>query len=326
MSATVTDSRTPKPLTNRDRDRLEAIAKGTYTPPPKAKFELENDALFGGLSGLKLPIAEFRVTPGLTLASTYAHVMAPFVMAFARPERPTAPHPGPWASLAGCGFDITAEVRLEAGCAPLGFDRLNTLWFVAALLRLRLAEPVQMSVLADRPLSVVSTAVEVSNLLPVELDRTRPLTAPAKQAGEDDLAWISQHIMAADRLMTQPVFNRAFQTLDRAVAIENPGAGIVIAWAAIETLLRPGPQRITERVSRGLAAYLHPPGPDRDRAFGEIVKSYEARGGIAHAGAQPEAKQFQTAFRLARAAMGTAIELGELPNIELLLERWRTRA
>jgi len=109
------------------------------------------------------------------------------------------------------------------------------------------------------------------------------------------------------------------------VAITNLSAGIVIAWAAIETLLRPGSQRITERVSRGLATYLHPPGSDRDRAFGEIVKSYEARGGAVHAGAQPEAKQFQTAFRLAQATLRTAIELGELPDIELLLKRWRAR-
>jgi hypothetical protein len=304
----VTEPSVPKPLTARDLDRLKTIALGSYAPPPKAKFRLETDALFGGVFGLKLPCAEFWIMPGLSFASTYAHVMQQFIMAFGPPERPTAPHPGPWASLHGRGFDITAEVRLEAGCAPLGFDRLNTLWFVVALLRLRLAQPIQMPVLADRPLNTVSATVELSNLLPVELDGTRMLTESVGQVDEDDLSWLSHHIAAAAGLIAQPIFNRAFQTLDQAVAINNPGAGMVIAWAAIETLLRPGSQRITERLSRGLAAYLHPPGSGRDRAFGEIVKSYEARGGAAHAGAQPEAEQFQTSFRLARLAIVTAIE------------------
>ena len=75
-----------------------------------------------------------------------------------------------------------------------------------------------------------------------------------------------------------------------------------------------------------MAAHLHPPGPARDRAFGVIVKSYEARGGAAHAGRAPEAKQFQTAFALARAAFMATIEAGQLPDIDLLLERWRTKA
>ncbi len=282
-----------------------------------AKFEPNNDALFGGISGLILPNSEFQVRPGLTLASTYAHIMAPYIIAFVRPKNKTAPHPGPWTSIRAEGFDILAEVRLEAGCAPLGFDRLNTLWFVVALLRLRLARPLQLSVLADRSLGLVAADAVGSKLMPVEL--AQPLLVPATRPTEDELAWVSRHIIAADRLMTLPAFNRAFQTLDRAVAIDNPGAGIVIAWAAIETLLRPGSQKITERVSRGLAAYIHPPGSARDRAFGEIVKSYEARGGAAHAGIQPEEKQYRTAFQFARAALSTAIEHGELPNIESLL-------
>lgn len=115
------------------------------------------------------------------------------------------------------------------------------------------------------------------------------------------------------------------QTLDEAVAIQNPGAGIVIAWAAIETLIRPGAQRITDRVSRALAAYLHPPGPARDRAFGKVVESYGARGGAMHAGSPPEAEQFHAAFRFARAAVMRAIERRTMPDIEELLGQWQTR-
>ena len=315
----------PVPLTEQELDRLEEIASGTYTPPAKAPFELSSAALYGGVVGLRLPGELFKILPGLTLARSYAHVIAPFIVAFAPPAHPRAPHPGPWAPLHGRGVDINAELRLAAGCEPLGFDRLNTLWFVLALLRLRTAQSVHMPVLCDRALETVPSAVEASHLLPVELQIVRPATSQPREVDIDDLSWVKTHIMSADALMREPVFNRAFQALDQAVAVENAGAGIVIAWAAIETLIRPGHQRITERKSRGLATYLNDPGPARDRAFAQIVTCYEARGGAAHAGRQPESSEFQTAFGFARAALMRAIERGSLPDIEVLLDQWRSK-
>lgn len=316
----------PPRLQPDDLDRLQAIAEGTYTPPPEASFDLTQDALFGGIAGLDLPVDEFEIASGLSLGRSNAHLMAPFVLAFGRPARPSAPHPGPWASLHGRGLDVTAEVRLAERAEPLRFDRLNTLWFVLALLRLRLAQPLQMVLLADRPLDTVPADVDRAILLPLELDLTRPITAPKRAMAQADLHWLKHHLATADTLMLDPVFNRAFRTLDQAVAIANAGAGIVIAWAALEALLRPGAQRITDRVCRALAALLNPPGSARDRAFGVIAKSYKARGGAAHAGRTPETEQFETAFALARAAFIATIEAGQLPDADLLLERWRTKS
>ncbi len=320
----MTDDPPPR-LRPEELDRLRAIAEGTYVPLPKASFDAARDPLFGGIAGLELPVDEFEITPGLAIAKTYAHLMVPLVLAFARPAQPKAHHPGPWASLHGRGLDITTEVRLAEGAEPLRFDRLNTLWFVVALLRLRLAQPLQMVLLADRPLNTVPSDVARANLLPIELDLTHSTMVPKRAAGEVDLQWMKNHLSSADTLMTDPVFNRAFRTLDQAVAISNPGAGIVIAWAAIEALFRPGSQRITDRISRALATHLHPSGSVRDRSFGLIVKSYEARGGAVHAGRTPETKEFQTAFQLARAAFIATIEAGQLPNIDTLLARWQAK-
>lgn len=320
----MTDDPPPR-LRPKELDRLRAIAEGTYTPPPKVPFDVMRDPLFGGIAGFELPIDEFEIMPGLAIAKTYAHLIAPFVLAFARPARPEAHHPGPWAALHGRGLDITTEVRLAEGAEPLRFDRLNTLWFVVALLRLRLAQPLQMVLLADRPLDTVPSDVERAHLLPIELDLTRPTTAPKRAMSEVDLQWMKDHLSSADTLMTDPVFNRAFRTLDQAVAISNPGAGIVIAWAAIEALFRPGSQRITDRISRALATHLHSPGSARDRSYGAIVKSYEARGGAAHAGRPPEAEEFRTAFQLARAAFIATIEAGKLPDTDTLLARWQAK-
>lgn len=212
-----------EPLTTQDLDRLEQIASGTYIPPAKAPFDLATAALHGGVAGLRLPIEVFEILPGLTLASSYAHVIAPFIVAFAPPPHPRSPHPGPWASLHGRGVDINAELHLAAGCSPLGLDRLNTLWLVLALLRLRTAQPVYMPVLCDRVLGSVKNAVEASHLLPIELQMVRPATSAPRLIEIIDLSWVKGHLLSADALMREPVFNRAFQTLDQAVAIETPG-------------------------------------------------------------------------------------------------------
>lgn len=312
-------------LTEADIDRLRAIALGDYVAPPKDPFDLHTADLFGGVTGFPLPVERFELMPGLTLTRTYAQLIAPFIMAFSPPLKPQSPHPGPWAALREGGLTILVEVKLEAGSSPLGFDRLNTLWFVVALLRLRLALPLQMPLIADRAIQEIPANIETANLLPVELNLSRLLTAPLRIPALADLQWVRENIVAAAELMKEPGFNRAMQTLDEAVAIQNPGAGIVIAWAAIETLIRPGAQRITDRVSRALAAYLYRPGPARDRAFGKIVESYGARGGAVHAGSPPEAEQFQAAFRFARAAVMQAIEHRKMPDIEELLGQWQTR-
>jgi hypothetical protein len=307
-----------------DIDRLEAITRGEYVAPPKDPFDIQTDDLFGGISGFNLPVEHYELLPGLTLSRTYAHLMAPFMMAFARPLKAGMPHPGPWASLREGGMTISVELRLDADRPPVGFDRLNTLWFVVALMRLRLALPLQMPVLSDRPFQEVPANAEVANLIPIELDiaHFRPSLATA---AEHDLLWVRNNIIAAAELMREPAFNRALQTLDRVVRSPHSGAGIVIAWASIETLIRPGSRQITARVCRALAAYLFPPGSGRDRAYGKIAASYEARGGAAHAGALPESEQYQSAFQLAREAIMNAIEQRALPNVEDLLERWRLR-
>lgn len=208
----------------------------------------------------------------------------------------------------------------------LGFDRVNALWFIVALLRLKLALPIQMVVLADRPIQGISDSTETSNLIPVELQLQQLLTAPPQGASLSDFDWCAAHLTAGAALMKDPIFNRAFQTLDGAIHTSSPGAGIVVAWAAIETLLRPGGSQITKRLCSALAAYLHPAGPERDRAYTDISRCYEARGGAVHAGAVPEAEEFHFAFSIARRTLLKAIEQGTLPVIATLLEQWRTKA
>jgi hypothetical protein len=94
--------------------------------------------LYGGISGAKLTIAAFQFGSGVTISSTFAHLMRPFIMAFASPA-PNEAHPGPWKSAEGSfGFNIFAQIYIPKEFnLPEWFDRASTIWWLAALLRLR---------------------------------------------------------------------------------------------------------------------------------------------------------------------------------------------
>lgn len=272
---------------------------------------------------MNLPCGTFEIAPGIVLSPTYVAITAPLILAFSPPIVDHAPHPGPWAALSASGLLVTTQIELTREARPLGgFDRLNDIWFLVAMIRLRTGQAIQMPFVSDRPLADIAADTESANTLAVEVDLSRPLTARTTTITLEDLEWVRDNIIYAADLMRTPIFNRAFQTLDRAHAINSRGAGIVIAWAAIETLLRPGEKQITKRLCRSLACLIAGAGPTRDRTYNEIATSYKARGGAAHAGAIPEQAQFQTAFQLARQAVCKVIETKALPDIEELLARW----
>lgn len=300
--------------------------EGRQVKRPKPPFDLDVDALHGGVVGLELPIPHFVLADGLELRSTYAHLIAPFLLAFKRPERPGVPHPAPWKDLAGAGLDITAEVHLHVGARPTNFDRLNTLWFALSLLRLRTEANLQMPVISNVALDQVADQLNEVHFIPLELSIFRQTTAPSRQPRLVDLEWIASNFGKAAALADEAEFNRAYQTLDRAVWSADPGAAIIVVWAAIETLLRLGDRFITDRVSKALAVLLNEPGPARDRAFTHIRANYSARGGSAHDGALPPREALYEAFQLARRAFIRVIEIGRRPPIDELLAHWKAQA
>lgn len=108
-------------------EKLRKIDAGEIEAPP-ARSHPERVDLYGGVAGLHSAVPEFRLAEGLVVRDTFAHVMAPYIMAFAKPKTPRAPHPGPWvAASGGLGFDITIEISLTKAARPTNFDRLNTL-------------------------------------------------------------------------------------------------------------------------------------------------------------------------------------------------------
>ena len=284
--------------------------------------------LFGGLSGAQLGTDEFEICDGLVLRQTYAHVMSPYILAFARPEAPGKPHPGPWKpARGGQWLDLEIELALREGVRPTGFDRLNTLWWVLALLRLATGANLRMPVVSDTSLSATRDAPVDPIIWPIETLPRQLLTIsdPPKVIDKSHLLWVRQAFVPGSKLMNDLAFGRSLQTLDGAIWAHSTGSAIIVIWAALETLMQPGQPNTTKRLSSILAALLEPAGAERDRLFQQIRSLYKARSSSAHASRSPAAQQLFESFEIARRAFVYCIDNGQLPNASRLHEMWRLK-
>ena len=287
--------------------------------------EFDEIALFGGIAGATLDVEEFEVCRGLVVRSTYAHLMSPYLLAFRRPERAGEHHPGPWKpARGGVWLDIEIEVALSQGVRPTSFDRLNTLWWVLALLRLASGAALRMPVvcdtaLAQAPQSAVGPRIWPVETLPRQLCTTRQ---PPQLLGEAHLLRMRELFFGAVKLMNDASFSRAFQAFDGAIWAHSAGSALVALWAAVEAAVRPGRPPITKPLASALAALLEPPGAERQRLFQRVKSLYEARGGSAHAARTPEAEQLLSSFEVARGLFIACMERGALPDVEELQVNW----
>ena len=153
----------------------------------------------------------------------------------------------------------------------------------------------------------------------------RVVPDPPVEIGIEHLEWVKDCLTDGARLLDTEHFNRAFQTFDSAIWAHSPGSAIIMAWAALETLFRPGRQRITKTLATCIATFLNQPSPERDRAYQTIERLYEARGSAAHDSQVPEADQLFGSFQLARRCLAKCIEMQTLPDTDELLARWKER-
>jgi hypothetical protein len=309
--------------------RWQNIEEGVHEPEGQPPVHPERVTLYGGISGLPIAIPEFRICDGLLVRETYAHVMAPYLLAFGKPRRPGAPHPPPWKSArGGLAFDVTIEVVLAQAARPTGLDRLNTLWWVLALLRLVTGAPLRMPVVSDIAFAAVPSSTAEPNFWSVEMPPRQlrvARKAPTEIMGEH-LEWVRDTCLDGALLLEDDAFNRAFQTFDSAIWAHSPGSAIVMAWASLETLFRPGRQQVTKTLASCVASFLYQAGPARDRAYQKVVRLYEARGSAAHDAQLPEAEQLLDSFDLARLVLTQCLEARKLPNPSELMARWKNHS
>ena len=215
-------------------------------------------------------------------------------------------------------MDIEVELALQQGTCPTGFDRLNLLWWILALLRLSSGVPLKLPIVSDISFSVIAEGSLEANLWPIETlpQQFHTTPSPPQIIGKEHLLWVRESFCPGAELMENPRFGRAFQAFDGAIWAHSSGS-------ALETLIQPGQNQITKTLASSLAALLEPPGPERNRLFAHVKSLYKARGGSAHGSHLPEPQQLLSSFEIGRQAFLSCIDERMLPNVTELQEKWR---
>ncbi|MEP0709517.1 MAG: hypothetical protein ABJL17_16445 [Parvibaculum sp.] len=314
-------------LANLERLRFaeEYIAQQVALKRRLATTLPDDGDLFGGIANASIQSDEFDFGGGVVARKTYAHVMAPFLAAFER-ARPGSYHPGPLKAVGGgIAFDVELEIVVPRSSQPTGFDRLNTIWWLAALLRMLHPSGLRVPVVANMSFAAVVGADSEPKFWPVEMTGRGLQLQPSAELPVEVLEWVAKHYVGGERLMRDSAFSLAFQALDASLFVSHLGSSKLLLWAALEALFRPGRHRTTHRLSAAIATYLVANRSDRDREYDRVKRLYEARGQVTHAAEVPDVADVAAAFRLAQACFTKVLELGQTPDIDALTASWKTR-
>lgn len=279
-------------------------------------MNLEYDSLFGGIAGVRLGVERFELGYGVILSRTSAKFIAPFLLKFPPSARDSF---GKLSAVSdGISLDVELELFIPSSFRIEGFfDRLNTLWWLTALMRLRGASRAQLPVISDRPFSDIEKNWSEAKALPAEVV-PRQLSG-AKNLDElsiEDLQWLKKVWLSGNKLMrNHSAFNDAFQALDAASAMPTRAVATLAIWGAFEHLFSPGKQELRFRVSANIATFLETAGSEQLKLHKKIMKLYDVRSSVAHGVKIPSADDWHETLSLAHRVLTKMLEMNRVPTI-----------
>lgn len=272
--------------------------------------------LYAGLYGLALVPESFDLGHGAVMSRTYAHFMSPFLMAFA-PASPGRPHPAPWkAAKGGIYIDITAELFLPAATSVPQLDRVNTIWWIVALTRLRTTNAVSVPVISSERYTSIPAIEQEPSLWPIEIHTPRlfPEGSQAHSIEVADLEWLRNHWYDAAVLLSNEDFNLAFEAVDSSSWNHSSALALVAIWGALERLFSPSNLELRFRVSANIAAYLEPLGKGRYSYFNKIKGLYDSRSKAAHGPGAEDLEAYAETYAIAKRVLLKMIEARHVPD------------
>jgi hypothetical protein len=279
---------------------------------------LDNPLVFGGITNVELPEAAFDLGSEVGLERTFAHLMSVNLMAFA-PAEEGRHHPGPWkAAKGGFGYDISVEIRVPAdGIPSKSLQSRETIWLIAALLRLAKFPYLMVPVISSHPFGSIADSAEEPTLEPFETEPRllRPVEARHAVLDSESLTWISRVWPSTADLMTRDTrFDLAFRAFDLCTVRGRTSSSLLTVWGALEQLFAPSTTELRYRVSSNIAAYLNPPGEKRLEAYREILDLYNHRSIAAHTAKDADQSAFLGSFVLMRNALMRMVDEQHVPN------------
>lgn len=275
--------------------------------------------LYAGLSGLELQEPSFDLGYGLTLSKTYAHLMAPFLMAF-KPALKGSHHPAPWkAAHGGISVDISAELFIPKSIESEFGSTIKVAQTVLFLLRLGVNPATTLPAFSNHAFATLITVKDDdAHLLPYEVQQRHfPLNVDKSVANPEGISWVSERWQVTHKLMLENAeFSLAVEAIDSGQFIRQPALALVSLWGSLEALFSPSTAELKFRVSSLIAAFLEPPGSSRHRLQKEIAKLYDKRSAAAHGKPKHNSDDLLATFNLLRRVLLTIIEHGKVPSKE----------
>ncbi|MGR6466372.1 hypothetical protein [Rhizobium sp. PAMB 3182] len=281
--------------------------------------------LYAGMSNVTYAGEPFDMGNGIILRPTYAHLFAANMMAFGRTTEGKH-HPAPWrAARGGFSYDIEVELAVPIGQKLPGELRAeDTVWLIAALLRLAKYTYLMVPVISDVSFDAAVSSKRDPLLQPFEIE-PRILHATDEKTSclkIEDLLWVkSVWPRTAELLRTCSPLNMALRAADACTVRDRPASALLTAWGALEELFAPSRAELRFRVSAHIAAYLEPVGAKRRELFKTVADLYNARSKAAHSAQDAEVAALIQSFIILRNALVRMIDEGVVPTQADLEER-----
>jgi hypothetical protein len=273
--------------------------------------------LHAGLSGLELQEPSFDLGFGLTLSKTYAHLMAPFTLAF-KPALRGSHHPAPWkAAQGGNSFDISAELYVPEEIEGEFGSKIEVAQTVLFLLRLGVNPATTLPVFSNHAFAALPEVRDnEARLFPYEVQpRHFPLGVLGGTATPEAVDWVSKRWPVTHKLILNSAeFSLAVEAIDSAQFVKQSALALVSLWGALEALFSPSTAELKFRVSALIAAFLEPPGTARHALHKDIKKLYDKRSAAAHGKPKHDPEDLLATFNLLRRVLFEIIDRKEVPT------------
>jgi hypothetical protein len=277
-----------------------------------------SEGIFAGLAGIELGPPNFDLGSGVRISKTYAHLMAPFMLAYS-PAPPGQHHPAPWSAAAG-GLAFDMHVQIEVPSAVQSEYTLEPefiAWWITAMLRLRVGPAFIAPVLGEQSFETAKLNHSSAKYIPLETE-SRLLVIdphPRKVITELDLAWTSKYWVPASRLFNQnEAFRLLFEAVDQSMFARRRGLALLWLWGGLEAIFSPDKAELKYRISSVLASFLEPAGTPRLTAQKAIAKLYDSRSAAAHGRSDKKHDALQETYDVARRSIIRMIETGRVPT------------
>lgn len=281
---------------------------------------IENPYIYGGLSHIELDAEAFELGRGVVLERTYAHFMSAHLMAFS-PAPPGGYHPSPWrAAKGGLSYDIEVELSVPTNSTlPGNFSPEDTIWWIAALLRLAKYPFLIVPIISDQPFLQAAHSENEPILRPFEIEpRLLKASEPnASKLDPGDLEWVKKKWESgADLMNKHPRFQSAFRAFDICTIQGRTSASLLAVWGALEQMFSPSPGELRYRVSSNIAAYLEPPGAGRLDLYKNILELYNKRSRAAHTAEEIDIGPLVESYIVMRNAFVKMVDTENVPTQE----------